>query len=124
MGRYYNGDIEGKFWFAIQPSDDADFFMFTDGYRTHLQYYFVKSNLEGIEEGIRICLEKLGDNKKKLDDFFSKKNSYNEKMIEDETGIKEEDCKGVLEWYARLELGEKILKCVKEKGVCRFSAEL
>ena len=26
MGRYYRGDIEGKFWFAIQASNDADFF--------------------------------------------------------------------------------------------------
>ena len=26
MGRYYNGDIEGKFWFGVQSSDDADFF--------------------------------------------------------------------------------------------------
>ncbi len=26
MGRYYNGDIEGKFMFAVQSSDDADFF--------------------------------------------------------------------------------------------------
>ena len=26
MGRYYNGDIEGKFWFGVQSSDDGDFF--------------------------------------------------------------------------------------------------
>ena len=26
MGRYYSGDIEGKFWFAVQDSDDAEFF--------------------------------------------------------------------------------------------------
>jgi hypothetical protein len=26
MGRYYTGDITGKFWFAIQNSDDADHF--------------------------------------------------------------------------------------------------
>ena len=26
MGRYYDGDIEGKFWFGVQSSDDADFF--------------------------------------------------------------------------------------------------
>ena len=26
MGRYYEGDIEGKFWFGVQSSDDADFF--------------------------------------------------------------------------------------------------
>ena len=23
MGRYYTGDIEGKFWFGVQDSDDA-----------------------------------------------------------------------------------------------------
>ena len=23
MGRYYHGDIEGKFWFAVQSSQDA-----------------------------------------------------------------------------------------------------
>ena len=26
MGRYYHGDIGGKFWFGIQESDDASFF--------------------------------------------------------------------------------------------------
>ena len=26
MGRYYDGDIEGKFWFAVQSSDDGEFF--------------------------------------------------------------------------------------------------
>ena len=26
MGRYYRGDIEGKFLFGIQESNDADFF--------------------------------------------------------------------------------------------------
>jgi hypothetical protein len=26
MGRHYYGDIEGKFWFAVQSSFDADFF--------------------------------------------------------------------------------------------------
>lgn len=26
MGRYYNGTISGKFWFAIQSSDDASNF--------------------------------------------------------------------------------------------------
>jgi hypothetical protein len=26
MGRYYSGDIGGKFWFAIQDSCDAEYF--------------------------------------------------------------------------------------------------
>ena len=29
----------------------------------------------------------------------------------------------MLEWYARLELGEKILKCVEENDECNFEAE-
>jgi hypothetical protein len=24
MGRHYSGDIDGKFWFAVQPSDDRN----------------------------------------------------------------------------------------------------
>ena len=40
MGRYYNGDIEGKFWFAVQNSDDADYFG-VEGQRPEmLEYYF------------------------------------------------------------------------------------
>jgi hypothetical protein len=41
-----------------------------------------------------------------------------------EAGFKKEQIRSLLEWYARLELGEKILKCVKEKGSCFFEAEL
>ena len=41
MGRYYSGDIEGKFWFAIQSSDDADYFG-VEGVSNYLGYYFDK----------------------------------------------------------------------------------
>ena len=26
MGRHYDGDIEGKFWFGVQDSSDAEYF--------------------------------------------------------------------------------------------------
>ena len=39
MGRYYSGDIEGKFWFAVQSSDDADNFG-VEGDSAFLNYYF------------------------------------------------------------------------------------
>ena len=40
MGRYYWGDIDGKFAFAIQSSNDADFFG-VQGYQPEqLQYNF------------------------------------------------------------------------------------
>lgn len=35
MGRYYNGDIEGKFWFGVQSSNDADFLVQKDKSQTH-----------------------------------------------------------------------------------------
>ena len=41
MGRYYSGDIEGKFWFAVQSSDDADFFVATGEHSNYFDYYFI-----------------------------------------------------------------------------------
>ena len=45
MGRYYSGDIEGKFAFAVQSSNDADFFGVTGeqtGEQTGLYYCYSK----------------------------------------------------------------------------------
>lgn len=123
MGRYYSGDINGKFMFGVQRSDDADFFG-VEGRQGHLEYYFTEDDLEGVEEGIAECLRQLGDDKKKIDDFFSKNNGWNEEMINKETGIALDRVMGVMEWYARLELGEKIRDCIKENGQCWFDAEL
>ena len=49
MGRYYNGDIEGKFMFAVQSSNDADFFG-VQGQEAYLHYYFDKDNSSKIQE--------------------------------------------------------------------------
>ena len=40
MGRYYSGDIDGKFWFATQSSNDADFFGVTGYQPEKLEYDF------------------------------------------------------------------------------------
>jgi len=40
MGRYYYGDIDGKFWFGVQSSDAADRFGKTGHAPSHLEYYF------------------------------------------------------------------------------------
>jgi hypothetical protein len=86
MGRYYSGDIEGKFWVAVQDSADADFFGVVGTQPDLLQYYFDEDDLDKIKEGVKSCLTVLGDWKKKLDDFFETKGGYNEKMLEDEIG--------------------------------------
>ena len=62
--------------------------------------------------------DKLGDNLQKFDDFFSKENGYNSKILE-ENGLDE----SLLSDYADYGLGLKILKCVEEQGYCQFTAE-
>jgi len=126
MGRYYNGDIEGKFWFGVQSSDDGDFFG-SKGQEpnTFLNYHFTKDeHLKDIKKGIKECEKELGTWKEKLDKFFTDNNGYNDKMIEDQLGLKKKKSKELLEWYARLELGNQILECVMKQGDCSFEAEL
>ena len=131
MGRYYTGDIEGKFWVAVQSSDDADFFGSVGNEPNYLEYYFDKTNLPEISQGIKMCKNVLGKHKSKLDKFFKKGFGYNDEQImkaleskKDNTKLNMEDIRKILEWYARLGLGETIKKCVKKKGECNFTAEL
>ena len=124
MGRYYTGDIEGKFWFAVQSSGDPLFFGGEEQDPQYINYYFDKEDLQDIKAGVKECFKKLGKKKAKLDQFFALNTlGYNDEMLI-EAGFKKEQIRSLLEWYARLELGEKILKCVKEKGSCFFEAEL
>ena len=135
MGRYYNGDIEGKFWFAVQSSDDADFFG-QQGEARFLNYYFDTEDLPKIEEGIKKCKGYLGSLLETLNKFFDENNGYNNEMLVDYLNkahasenlpskkFTEQGVKHYLEWYARLGLGEQILDCVKEKGEFEFEAEL
>ena len=138
MGRYYNGDIEGKFWFGIQSSDDADFFG-VQGEPRFYNYYFEKEDLPKIEEGIKKCKDALGSLLEPLNKFFKEKDSYNDKMLVDylnerrkdifpyldkSDNFNEKEVISYLEWYARLKLGNEILDCVKKQGECDFEAEL
>lgn len=132
MGRYYQGDINGKFWFGVQSSDDANNFggaeielqdEETDDIM-ELEYFFTKEDLETIDEGIQTCITDLGEHKKGLDEFFENCNGYNDDQVMKHLGIDKSKYKALMESYARLRLGEKIKRCVKEKGECRFTAEL
>ena len=124
MGRYYNGDIEGKFWFGVQSSTDASFFGGSEGEPNYIQYNFDDEDLDDIKAGIKTCLEKLGDYKEKLDLFFKQNNGYNDEMLMKEFSIGKTKVSELLEWYARLDLGKKILDCVAKQGQCSFEAEL
>lgn len=118
MGRYYSGDIDGKFWFAVQSSDCADRFGVSGETPNVLNYFFNEEDLEGVEAEIENIEAELGDKVRIITEFFEKHNSYNDTMLE-EAGISKEE----LSEYADLELGKKIRDCIKENGHCEFEAE-
>ena len=123
MGRYYSGDIEGKFWFGVQSSDDADFFG-RRGHAYYLDYYYDEDSMKGVEKGISECKDNLGVWYGKLDKFFKNNNGYNKEMIKEQIDMPEDKISYYLEWYARLKLGVKIRSCLKKDGSCSFQAEL
>jgi hypothetical protein len=118
MGRYYSGDISGKFWFAVQSSDCADRFGVTGETPNVLNYYFSEENLEDVEEEIQNIEEALGDKVRIIDEFFANRESYNDEALK-EAGISKDE----LSEYADLQLGKKIRDCIKEDGQCEFEAE-
>lgn len=136
MGRYYNGDIEGKFWFGIQSSDDAEFFgairKFSEESEedeSFIDYYLSSEELGSCQKGIERCKEILGLHLHILDEFFGIVPYYNsEDIIKFYAGkeivLTHKDLENLLRWYARLELGQKILECLEEKGSCVFTADL
>ena len=139
MGRYYSGDIEGKFWFAVQNSADAIHFGGTYDYidgegevldeddqdeAVEMYFHFDQSHMEDIQKGIALCLEQLGEYQEALDNFFEGETSYSNESIAKELGISVLKVDKLLPPYARLILGLKIENCVGENGECNFEAEL
>ena len=57
MGRYYQGDIEGKFWFGIQSSTDANFFGEYKGKKTRNKNFMQKAWKQGHKGVLRNGLE-------------------------------------------------------------------
>ena len=118
MGRYYSGDIEGQFWFALQSSDCADRFGVSGQQPNILEYYFGDEDLESVEQEISNIEQSLGEQIKVIEDFFRKNNGYNDQMLT-EAGITTKE----LSEYADLCLGIKIRDCIIENGSCSFEAE-
>jgi len=117
MGRYYNGDIEGKFMFAVQSSNAADRFGSTGYTPDVINYYFSEEHLPKIKEE----LAKLKDAHEKVTKFFESigGGGYNNEMA-NEYGVTHQD----LMDYADYNLGSQIKQCIEENGSCFFEAEL
>ena len=76
MGRFYNGDINGKWWFAVQSSDTPKRF---GGEETTIEY--VICNNEEFQEKMKKLETTLGESLKIFDEFFAKKDSYNNEQL-------------------------------------------
>lgn len=119
MGRYYDGDINGKFWFGVQSSNAADRFGQTGCEPSYIEYYYTEDDEQSVKDELKAIVLKLGGQFEKMEEYFSQNNGYNNKML-DEAGI---DI-ALLSDYADYCLGKQILECIKEFGVCSFTAEL
>ena len=124
MGRHYFGDINGKFWFAVQSSDDALFFGGQEIEPAYLQYYFDEADLPDVKKGVAKCKDELGEHEATLGDFFKAPRTYNDSSVAKKLGVTVEAVTSLLKWYARLQLGKKIQKCLEEQATCEFEAEL
>ena len=124
MGRYYNGDIEGKFWFGVQSSDCADRFGVMGRQPEKLYYYFDESDLQSVQNELKQIEQSLGNYLKQLNDFFAKNNGYNNVELAKELGVIETDLEYILRDYADYELGKEIEKSIIKNGQCEFYAEM
>ena len=124
MGRNYFGDIDGRFWFAIQNSDAADRFGVTGVQPEELHYYFSDSDLQEVKDEIERIENNLGSNLAKLDEFYTSGKHYTEEDLCQLFSVDHSQIKGIRSEYADLELGRKIRDCIEENGYCEFTAEL
>ena len=110
MGRYYTGDIEGKFCFGVQNSAAADRFGY-EGRALYINYHFDETNIPDIERELKTIEDDID---------ISDVKEYYENTGESLIGIHPNDHSN----YADYILGRKILDTVKNNGECNFDAEL
>jgi hypothetical protein len=124
MGRYYYGDIEGKFWFAVQSSDAADRFGVKGSEPNYISYYFHRENLEDINNELKNIENNLGPHLKTFESFFEKVRGYNDQEVQTLLNLSTiEEARFMLSEYADYRLGLKIKNKVEETGECSFEAE-
>jgi hypothetical protein len=124
MGRYYSGDINGKFWFGVQSSDSADRFGVIGQAPNYIEYYFTEDDLEELQEELKSIEKELGGNLDKIKEFFNDTTAYTDKELSDYLNVSEEDTRHILREYADYVLGKEIEESILERGECVFEAEL
>ena len=122
MGRYISGDLEGKCWFGVQPSDFADRFG-RMGDSSHIEYYFQNDDLPVIEKELKSIEKQNGEYIKKLDEFFETHKSYAYEEIEKLLSMTQDSARFVLREYADYKFGIRLRDYLKTHEECVFEVE-
>ena len=120
MGRYYSGDIEGKFMFAVQSSTAGERFGAED-VTDYINYYISRDEYDNIVKELN-DIEKTGAVKRVQDMFAKCEHGYNNEIME-ANGVSKEDIAEYADWR----MGEQIKKWFDdnpEEDGLSFNAEL
>ena len=120
MGRYYNGDIDGKFWFALQPSDAGVRFGAVEIEPYCIEYEVDRKSYKAIVKELEDIKSTTGIDK--IDAMFEKVNGYNDDTLK-EYGVSKEE----LTNYADYEMGKQIKNWFDDNpddDILSFQAEI
>ncbi|MBD3842163.1 MAG: hypothetical protein IE909_09805 [Campylobacterales bacterium] len=115
MGRYYSGDIEGKFYFGVQSSDAPSRFGGMSFEPQYISYYFDKENFDIGE--LKNILKEINEKLSLKIDLDTNPDSIYDNV--DMEAISDD----LLSDIADAEIGLKIYQCIKNTGECNFDAE-
>ena len=120
MGRYYSGDIEGKFMFAVQPSSAGERFGAQD-VTNYVEYYVDREEYDNIVNEIN-DIEKTGAVKRVQDMFAKCEHGYNDEIMK-ENGVSKEDIAEYADWRMGMQMKEYFDNNPDADGIS-FNAEL
>jgi hypothetical protein len=128
MGRYYTGDIEGKFAFAVQSSNAADRFGKPGCEPGYLEYYYEEEDMSDLKLELKVIEEALEQHKRALQIYFDLYKTEHDAPMDFSEYLREADLPKLTEEqykeYVDYALGRQILDCVEREGSCSFTAEL
>ena len=120
MGRYYNGDIDGKFMFAVQSSDAHERFGAVELEPSYIDYVVYRNSYDEICKELDSIKHKGYINK--VEKMFEENDAYNDERMK-EYNVTEND---LSEW-ADYQIGKQLKEFFDNNpkiDECRFEAEL
>ncbi len=121
MGRYYSGDIDGKFMFAVQPSKAGERFFAKETEPEYIEYEISRDDYSKIIEELEKI--KSSGSVDRVQDMFDKTDYGWNDTIQKENGVSDED----LSEYADYQLGMKVKVWFdqnQEDNYLNFTAEI